>query len=393
MQKVEKLFSLEELLDINGELFCKEFGHPPYFTAAAPGRINIIGEHTDYNQGLSMPAAINRWVLASFAKRKDRTVEIKSLNFNSSMVFNPGETPVLDESWKKYVYGTIDIFRKANPLPCGFTALIWGNVPLGSGVSSSAAIEVAMMNGLRQLTHSDLDDITLVKLCQKTEHEHLHVKSGLLDQFASQCSREGKVMVLDFKDLSHQYIDAGSGEFEWVLVDSKVKRELADSGYSARVAETSKALDLLKTKTPKIKGFRDIREEHLGLLSDETMIKRLRHYLSENNRVLLAGRYFKENNFTALGNLLYDSHRSLSDDYEVSCPELDYLAETAAGSSLCTGSRMMGGGFGGCTLNIVHKDSLEAFTAFIEEKYREKFNIFPEIESYSLVNGAAVYRY
>jgi galactokinase len=392
MKRIGQLNSLEELIENNYVLFNEEFHKGPDFSAIAPGRINIIGEHTDYNLGLSMPAGINKWVIASFSERRDNKVNIKSLTFKSHLSFSIGFTPKLSESWQQYVFGAFSVFKEVAKVDHGFDAYIWGNVPVGSGVSSSAALEVAVMNGLRAMYHADLSDVDLVKLCQRVENEHLGVKSGLLDQYASQFSREGEVMVLDFKNLSHQYIDFNSQDYEWVLVDSKIRRELANSAYSDRVRETSNALKLIKGKIDGVEDFRDLKENYLDLLPNEIWRKRLKHYLSENARVLQAIDAIQSKDFVQLGKLLLASHTSLKNDYEVSCEQLDFLVEELQ-NEYCLGSRMMGGGFGGCTINLVAKDGFNDFKEIIRKSYRSKFNIEPGIEKYKLVQGAFINHY
>jgi len=392
MRKTGQIHPLDELIENNYVLFNEEFHKGPDFSAIAPGRINIIGEHTDYNSGLSMPAAINKWLIASFSERRDNKINIKSLNFKSHLSFSLNFTPKLIESWQQYVFGALSVFREVAHVEHGFDAYIWGNVPVGSGVSSSAALEVAVMNGLRTMYQAELSDLDLVKLCQRVEHEHLGVKSGLLDQYASQFSKAGEVMVLDFKNLSHQYIDFITQDYEWVLVDSKVKRELSNSAYSDRVRETSNALKLIKGKVDSVEDFRDLKEGYLDLLPNEIWRKRLNHYLSENKRVLEAVDAIQSKDFVQLGKLLLASHASLKNDYEVSCEQLDFLVQESQ-NQFCLGSRMMGGGFGGCTINLVSKDGFDDFKEMIRSSYRKKFTMDPTIEKYRLVEGAFVNRF
>lgn len=381
----------EDIVRNNLEQFNKAYKEPPSFTAIAPGRINVIGEHTDYNEGLAMPAAINRWVAASFSPRNDREINIKSIDFNSRLSFKIGEVPAVTESWQKYVFGAISVFNNAFPILNGFNACIRGNVPIQSGVSSSAAIEVAMMNGLRRLYHAGFNDFALIKLCQNIEHEYLKVKSGLLDQYASQFSKKGKIMVLDFKTLEHQYINAQMNNWTWVLVDSKVKRELAKSKYTERVNETRMAFNYLLKAGIKLHHFREIREEHLEIIENDIWKKRLRHYITENERVLKSITHLEAGNFKALGNELTASHHSLQNDYEVSCKELDFLVKNAVKFKDCCGSRMMGGGFGGCTINLVKKEAVSQFSDYISGYYYAGFNIIPGVNKYALVDGAKIY--
>lgn len=381
---------LEEIVQMNRDQFERDFHQRVSFTAVAPGRINIIGEHTDYNDGLALPVAINRWVVISFSPSGDETIQIKSFNYQSELKFSLNESPDVTESWQKFVLGAFEIFKEEFPVTCGFKALIWGNVPIGSGVSSSAAIEVAMMNGLRQLYSADFDDLTLIQLCQRIEHEYLNINSGLLDQYASQFSRVGKILLLDFMEMDHKYINAEMDKCAWVLVDSKVKRELSKSKYTERVEETHQAYVFLLSARIGIHSHRDIREEHIALLPNEIWKKRMRHYVSENQRVLNAVEYISTGNFDALGKELIKSHYSLSYDYEVSCKELDFLAELAVRFNGCLGSRMMGGGFGGCTINLVKTDMVDQFMEHIKRAYKKEFNIVPDVNEYQMVEGARI---
>ncbi len=382
---------LGELLDNTIDFFNIHFGHQPTFVAYAPGRINIIGEHTDYNQGLSMPTAINRWVTMSVSPTNDNSIHIYSLDYGSDMNFMLHENYAPKSSWEKYVYGCICIFDKASPLQNGFNAVIIGDVPIGSGVSSSAALEVAVMNALNKLVGSKLDGFELIKLCQQVEHQFLGVKSGLLDQYASQFSKENQYMILDFQNISHSYIAAEMHEYEWVLCDTKIQRSLAGSNYSKRVEETNEAIASLKNRFPEIVSFRDITLEQVSFLENEVHKKRIRHYVSENLRVAEAIEALAANDMVTLGNLLLESHNSLKDDYEVSCPELDFLVTEALIGDECIGSRMMGGGFGGCTLNLVQKNSVYDFLIRMSNRYYETFQIESEVNVYQSVDGAGVF--
>jgi galactokinase len=229
-------------------------------------------------------------------------------------------------------------------------------------------------------------------MCQRVEHEYLKVNSGLLDQYASQFSREGKLMILDFNQLSSEYVNADMQDWAWILADTRVKRELAGSKYSERVQETATALQEIKNKDNKVNGFRDITETHLDLVADATLRKRIRHLVLENQRVLQAAEALSQKNFEALGKLLTASHESLRDDYEVSCPELDFLVAAALQLPYCAGSRMMGGGFGGCTISLVRKDSVIKFSNFLTDEYAREYDIVTEINNYQLVDGAGSYQ-
>jgi galactokinase len=379
---------LENLKEELNKRFNDKYNQTAQFVSAAPGRINIIGEHTDYNFGLSMPAAINKWVIISMAFRNDKEVHIYSESFGSEMVYHLGQEFIEKESWTKYLHGALEIFQKTDKITQGFNAIVWGNIPLGAGVSSSAAIEVAMMNLLRKAFKSSMVDISLVKNCQKIEHIYLKVKSGLLDQYASLFSKQGKIMVLDFKSLTHQYVEAEMGDWCWVLANTKIKRELAGSKYSERVVETQTGLNQLTNLNTEIEGFRQITIKDLDLLTDPIIKRRIKHLVLENQRVYDTAEAFKQKDLEKVGKLLLESHYSLKNDYEVSCPELDFLVETGKKVEGWLGGRMMGGGFGGCTINLLRKDSVQKFKEIILENYKSKFGIESEIFVFETVNGA-----
>lgn len=381
------MHELNDFLEESKKGFQSFFKYKPVFIAAAPGRINIIGEHTDYNEGLSMPAGINRWVVVSGSKRQDMRFVFRSRDYNSEFSFELGETLQPTTSWHKYVYGAVKIFFETTPAESGADIYIMGNIPVGSGVSSSAGLLTAIFNFLRVAFRIE-DDNTLVKYCQKTEHCYLDVKSGILDQSASQFSKSGKLMVLDIKVPSHYYIDADLKDWVWVLADTKVKRELAGSKYSERVDETKLALEILKEKDSHIKHFRDIQVEDVQEISDEVLRKRILHYVEENQRVEETVEVLKKRDFVALGGLLNKSHASLRNLYEVSCNELDCLVDLAINFEGCAGSRMMGGGFGGCTINLVKKSKLDEFKNHISEGYKKLTGIDTELNVYEIVDGA-----
>ncbi|WP_157446981.1 galactokinase [Cytophaga aurantiaca] len=383
--------TLEQLISTNCKNFEQFFQSPPALVAYAPGRINIIGEHTDYNQGLAMPCAINRWVTVSISPRTDDQVHVVSIDFDGKMIFSLNSIYEPKTLWEQYIYGCITLFMQMHSIPSGFNAMISGNVPIGAGVSSSAALEVAFVNALNEFFKVELNGLEIIKLCQQVEHQYLHVKSGLLDQYASQFSKKDKVLMLDFHSLSHTYINAETTGYVWVLCDSNIKRTLAGSKYSERVQETQAALKNLHEQISDITEFKDIELEHLSLLKDIVQQKRMRHYLSENYRVKAVAEALKNHDFILFGKLLTASHISLREDYEVSCKELDYLVELALDTDYCLGSRMMGGGFGGCTINLVKEEYVKEFCNKIQEGYYRKFNIEGIINIYETVNGAGTY--
>lgn len=379
---------MELLLNNSKEVFEQLYNYKANCASYAPGRINIIGEHTDYNLGLSLPAAINRWVVVVGAKRYDHVVRVHSLDFSENYEFNMLKSKLPEKSWQKYVYGAFMLFAETQKDFHGCDIVLTGNIPLGSGVSSSAGLTVALMNFFNGYADTKTDGLAIIQLAQQVEHQYMGVKCGLLDQFASQFSKAGNVMLLNFSNLQYTYFNANFGEYDWVLVDTKVKRELAASKYSERVQETQHAFTEIEKKYSDVKHFRDLKLEHLNAVSSSVEAKRLKHFITEDARVLRATQALQDEDLQTLGLLLNASHESLRDDYEVSCEQLDFLQKLALEQKGCLGSRMMGGGFGGCTINLVHKEVIKNFSENLLNSYKEKFNIDAEIHQYTTVGGA-----
>lgn len=379
---------LEEMIKVNERSFMDSFGYEADLTAFSPGRINIIGEHTDYSEGMAMPAAINRWVVVSFKKRDDQKVTVVSSNFEEKCVFDLHEKVSLTESWQKFVQGAIGVVSESFTLDKGFDIYVHGNIPIGSGVSSSAAFEVALLNGIRKLYMLVFDDIQLVKMAQKIEHKYLGVLCGLMDQYAVVFSEENRPMALDFRSLTHKAVDVDMDGYCFVLVNTMVHRELSGSKYTERVTEMY-ALKKLYQEVG-YSHLREVSKDKLDIVKDATLYRRMKHYITAVERVEQALQVIADGDLEALGRLLTASHYSLKDDYEISCPELDYLVTKALTFEGCLGARMMGGGFGGCTINLVNSAQLESFQEAIAKAYSDTFNIIPEINVYQLVNGAGV---
>ena len=368
--------------------FRARFGRPPAWLGWAPGRVNLIGEHTDYNEGLAMPAAIDRWVLVACAWREDRRLRIRAEDLDAELEAGLGELPGAGRpTWERFALGCLAEFSALQPLPRGLDALVAGDVPLGAGLSSSAAVELAWMNGLRVATGAPIADLELCRAAQRVEHRHLGLASGLLDQLASQLSRAGSLLVIDFADLSVRQVPAALAGFRWVLADSGVRRELAGSAYRTRVRECAEGLAAVRATHPGVRGFRDLDPAHLAGL-DPPYAPRLGHVISENARVLALERALAAGDGAEAGRLLCASHRSLRDAYEVSCPELDLLADLAAAWPGCAGARMIGGGFGGCTLSLLRDEGREGFEGHLAAGFAARFGRAPRVLDVALVDGA-----
>jgi galactokinase len=302
------------------------------------------------------------------------------------------------ESWKKYVAGAILLFQKdqlaTSPAPKGFELSLKGNIPLGKGLSSSAAIELCILNGLGLLYKKTLSSEKIAKMAQQVEHQYLKVKSGLLDQFACQFSKKGSALLIDFSNLSTTPAPTAPSfeSFSWVLVDSLVKRELSNSKYSERVEEYEFIKTFLNEKN--IASIRDVASSDVPALfanMKENIIKRARHITSENERTQQACAALASGNIEQLGDLLYKTHKSLSEDYEVSHKNLDFLVEAAKSIPGVVGGRMMGGGFGGCALFLVHNDAIENFSSTIAQKYFDHTQLSTSPRSYRFVAGASAW--
>ena len=266
---------LEELVDQCSVGFTERYGQPAKAIASAPGRINVIGEHTDYNEGLALSGAIDRWVVVALSPRGDRQMRVYSEAFNEEATVSL-EEPIANEvvDWGRIPLGAGLLFAELTAVDAGFDAFIGGNVPMGAGLSSSAALEVALLNALRHAFDISLDDLELVHIAQGVEHEYLGVKTGLMDQYTSQFAHRKELMLVDFRALSHEYIEASLKGWVWLLLDSGVRRQLADSAYGMRVRETHAALKRVVRVIDKVSSFRDLKEEHLAAVDDELLRRR-----------------------------------------------------------------------------------------------------------------------
>jgi galactokinase len=383
--------SLAEIVEAQHVGFAARYGVASVGTASAPGRINVIGEHTDYNRGLALPGAIDRWVVVTLSPRQDDAMRLHSEAFGETVVAPLSRPITAAGGWSTIPWGAAQLFADAAGVSRGFDALIGGNVPLGAGLSSSAAVEMALLNALRDVFEADIDDLDLVRSAQRVEHECLGVATGLMDQYTSQFSRPGSLMLVDFETTTHEYVDARLDGWVWLLLDTEVRHELADSAYGERVEETRSALARVADADGSVSSFRDLLETHVDGIEEEVLRRRLRHYVGENARVRRAARAIGAGDAEGLGELMFASHDSLRDDYAVSCAELDALVAAAADAPGCAGARMMGGGFGGCTINLVRESATDRFVERISPGFERRFGYSPGADVYSLVGGVRVH--
>ena len=348
----------------------------------APGRVNLIGEHTDYNDGFVLPAAIGFSTWVSSAPRDDRTVSVFSENFSEQIEFDlDEESPHARDHWSDYVRGVAVTLERAGHRLRGADLRIRGEVPIGSGLSSSAALEVA--SGFALLTNSGLkvDRRDLAELCQRAENEFVGIRCGIMDQFVSCHGQAGKALLLDCRSLEYKLLPLPENA-RLAICNTKVKHSLATSQYNARRVECETAVRHFAQRRSNVRALRDVTETDLKLFEaelPEVIYRRARHVITENARVLAAGTALEQVDLAAFGQLMNRSHLSLRDDYDVSCRELDLMVELAQAVPGVYGARMTGGGFGGSTVNLIAAESVDEFKQIVARGYEEATGLTPEI--------------
>ncbi len=350
----------------------------PDLVVKSPGRINIIGEHTDYNEGFVLPTAIDKAVYVGLGKRDDEEILLYAAGFNESFQIDLADVEPTDKGWPNYILGVVNQLKERNKAISGFNLYIDGDVPVGAGLSSSAAVECAVGFGLNSLFDLDLDRVDIAKIGQLAEHTFAGVKCGIMDQFASVLSKEGYVLKLDCRDLSYEYVPLELGDHELVLLNTNVKHSLATSAYNDRRQSCEKAVSLIQEVYPQVKSLRDATIDMLNETVkdiDKPAYTKGKFVVEENIRLQQACDALVSGNIAELGRQMFLAHDALSKEYEVSCRELDFLVENAKSHPQVVGARMMGGGFGGCTINIVKKGYGQALVDAMAPSYGEAFGL------------------
>ncbi len=370
--------------------FTEKFG-PPTALYRAPGRVNLIGEHTDYNQGFVLPAAIDVACWAAASRRDDRKLSIHSANFGESIESDLGDkNPPRSGKWWDYPVGVAWALQRSGYRLQGANLYIRGDVPLNAGLSSSAAIEVCVGYALLDLSGQAVDRIRLALLCQQAENEFVGMRCGIMDQFIACQGKQGQAVLLDCRSLDYRLVPLPD-HLQLVICNTMVKHELAASGYNTRRAECEEGARRLAQVAPHIRSLRDLTppelEQHRGRLTD-TIYKRCRHVVTENERVLRLASALQNGDTSALSRLMADSHQSMRDDYEISCAEVDLMVEIANKQEGVLGARMTGGGFGGCTINLVNASDSPDFQRRVATAYRAATGIKPEIYVRTAADGA-----
>jgi len=375
------------------EAFHGHFGHAPTLMARAPGRVNLLGEHVDYNDGMVLPAAIDREVRIAASPRTDRQVHLLAVDLGETAAFTLDELAAGREflpMWARYPAGTAWALLDAGLPVTGMQAAFTSNVPMGAGLSSSAAVEVAFAAAWRLAGGWQMDCLQLARLCQRAENEYVGVKCGLMDQFASACGVEGHVLYFDTRSLFYEPVPLPP-DTAIVIADSKVRRSLATSAYNARRAACEEAVHLLKQYLPSITSLRDVTSVEFAAYGDylpEEVRKRAEHVIKEIARVETAVRALQKQDAPLFGGQMYSGHTSLRKLYEVSCRELDILVDAARQIPGCYGARLTGAGFGGCTVNLVAAAQSETFAAALRAAYSEQTGIEADVYVCQASQGA-----
>ena len=369
--------------------FLKRFGCEPRLFRA-PGRVNLIGEHTDYNGGFVLPMAIEYHTTVAAARREnDRIIRVCSLNLNEEYEIDlDAPEKKLRGSWIDFIEGVARILERKNINLCGANLLISSNVPTGAGLSSSAALEISVGLALTEICDAAIDKVQLALVGQAAEHEFVGANVGIMDQYISALGEKEHALLIDCRSLEAEQVPLDTKEAAIVICNSNVKHELSSSEYNVRRAECEQGVEILREFLPGISQLRDVSFEAFERYAShlpEIIRKRCRHVVTENERTLQAAQELRKSNFTEFGRLMWLSHTSLRDDYEVSCRELDILVEIAKNCEFVLGSRMTGGGFGGSTVNLVPRANLSEFTEIILAEYKRQTNL----ETTVYISGAA----
>jgi len=360
-------------------IFTENFSGSPaiYFS---PGRINLIGEHIDYNDGYVMPAAIDKGIYCAVAKNQSKEMNFYAVDYEEKYTCKINDVK-RSESWKNYLLSVVHEFLVLGKPLSGFDCAFTGNIPIGSGMSSSAAVEGGLAFALNEIFDCGLNRVELALLCQRAEHNYPNVKCGIMDMYASLHGRKDHVLLLDCKNISHVYFPLKLDGFSIVLMNSKVQHSLAAGEYNIRRQHCEQGLAILKDKL-KIESFRDISypeqiKPFQNLLTNE-MYDCCTYVVEEIQRTKKAATLLQQYDIAGFGKLMFQTHAGLSKRYRVSCAELDLLVELAAADENVAGARLMGGGFGGCTINIVRSEAVNNFIEMVSDAYKKQFNISPE---------------
>jgi len=364
------------------ESFAQRYaGKPRIFSA--PGRVNLIGEHTDYNDGFVLPLAIDRRTYVAASPRADRQIHAHSNNFDQTALFDPeATTGQKAPGWSSYVFGVAAILEQQGIVLSGADLLIQSDVPVGGGLSSSAALEVAAGSALLGVSGKKIGATELALAAQQAEHDFVGTKCGIMDQLTATIAQAEHALLIDCRSLKAKPIPLATLPATFVVCNTRIKHQLASSAYNERRRECESAVAILTTRLPGVNALRDVSlDDFLQVMSalPDTLRRRSRHIITENARTLSASEALESGDAESLGALMKASHESLRLDYEVSCVELDVMVELANQHQGVFGARMTGGGFGGCTISLVERNAVEDFCSYLQRRYQEKVGVRPDV--------------
>ncbi|HEX8270463.1 MAG TPA: galactokinase [Flavobacterium sp.] len=385
----------EELVHQATEFYSKTFKGAPERIFLSPGRINIIGEHIDYNDGFVLPAAIDKYVCIAISANADTKCILVSKDLDDSFEFDLNDAIMpAEKMWANYFLGVAFQLKERNLPLKGFKLVFTSDIPIGAGLSSSAALECSFGFAVNELFNLGVSKKDLALIGQKAEHTFVGVQCGIMDQFASVFGKENHVIKLDCNSLEYEYYSADFQGYALLLLNSNVEHALHSSEYNKRRQEVEKGLSIINDRFPNVKTFRDCNEQQVDELKEElgeTIFKRCRFVVREIKRVTDAVEALKQNDFKQLGSLMYETNDGLSKEYEVSCAETDFLVDAVRTDPSVAGSRMMGGGFGGCTINLVLKGHEDELIKRVSAEYKTKFNIDLKPYKVAISDGTSEY--
>ena len=376
--------------------FREQFGRDPEVMIRACGRINLIGEHTDYNDGFVLPAAIDKHLYFAVGRNQEARFRLRALDIDAAFDSEGLQPAPTSELWVNYLLGIADQFIREGAVLEGVDCTFGGNLPIGAGVSSSAALEGGFAMALNTIFQMGWDKVALARLAQRSSHSFVGIPCGIMDQFASLMGQEHQVIQLDCRSLDYTYFPFETERYSLILLNSRVSHSLAESAYGERVKECRSGLDIIAQSFPEVASFRDVKPEMLEACRPqmgELIYRRCSYVIGEIQRVLEACRLLLADDFAALGQLMYATHDGLQNDYEVSCSEIDFLVAQAKARREVLGARIMGGGFGGCTINLVETSFRELFKSSMKIAYEREFGIELEAIPVNIVEGTSVIGY
>ena len=385
----------KKLIESTTNHFEKLFQKKPEHIFLSPGRINIIGEHVDYNDGFVLPAAINKYICFAISKNKNSDCALVAKDLNELYSFNiKDKLQPIEKMWVNYILGVLHLLKEKGLPEKGFTIVFSSTIPMGAGLSSSAALECGIAYAMNKMFNLNISNEEIARIGQKAEHTFAGVNCGIMDQFAAVFGKKNNVIKLDCTTLAHEYHKANFKEYQLVLFDSCVKHTHLTSGYKDRRKEVEQGLTVIKLNYPEVISFRNCTEKMVLSLKDtlgEIIFNRCLFVVHEIERVELAVKALTDGNIEQLGNLMTKTHYGLSELYEVSCPEMDFLVAEDITISDIIGARMMGGGFGGCTINLVKKENVNAVIEKMKQAYATQYNIGLKYYKIKIAKGTSEY--